>query len=420
MQASSTISAEMAQRIELWPIERLIPYERNARTHSDHQIRQIANSIAEFGFTNPILVDPQAGIIAGHGRLLAARQLKLPQVPVIVLSHLSSAQKHAYILADNRLALDAGWDGELLRQELQTLQSEGFDLDLVGFDADELKGLLEDELQLTEDDDVPPAETVAVSRPGDTWILGSHRILCGDALHTGHLEQVLDGSPADMVFTDPPYSVQYQQGKKHRPVANDNLAEGFEPFLYQACLNLLRFTRGGVYICMSSSQLHTLHKVFTRAGGHWSTFVIWAKNTFTLGRSDYQRQYEPLLYGWRQGAERHWCGARDQGDVWFCDKPRLNDLHPTMKPVELIERAITNSSRPGGTVLDPFSGSGSTVIACEKTSRQGRLIELDPLYVDVSVRRWQQYTGGCARRAADGRKFEEVCAEARAGQETHG
>jgi DNA modification methylase len=407
----------MARYIELWPIERLVSYERNARTHSDHQIRQIANSIAEFGFTNPILVDTQAGIIAGHARLLAARLLKLQQVPVIVLSHLSDAQKRAYILADNRLALDAGWDDELLRQELQALEGEGFNLDLAGFNADELRGLLADS-PLSEEDDVPQTEAVAVSHPGDIWILGSHRILCGDALQPGHLEQVLDGAPADMVFTDPPYNADYRQGKKHRPIANDDLAGGFEPFLYQACLNLLRFTRGGVYICMSSSQLHTLHAVFTRAGGHWSTFVIWAKSTFTLGRSDYQRQYEPLLYGWRQGAERHWCGARDQGDVWCLDKPRLNDLHPTMKPVELIERAIANSSRPGDTVLDAFSGSGSTVIACEKTGRQGRLIELDPVYVDVSVRRWQRYTGCSARRAADARTFDEVAGETRAGQET--
>src|SRR5712692_456552 len=181
MKRSSTISAEMARRIEVWHIERLTPYERNARTHSDHQIRQIANSIAEFGFSHPILVDTQAGIIAGHARLLAARQLKLPQVPVIVLSHLSDAQKRAYILADNRLALDAGWDDELLRQELQALESEGFDLDLAGFNTDELKDLLEDEAPLTEEDDVPPAESVALSRPGDMWILGSHRILGGDA-----------------------------------------------------------------------------------------------------------------------------------------------------------------------------------------------------------------------------------------------
>src|SRR5712692_1602456 len=235
MKRSPTISAEMARCIEVWPIERLVPYERNARTHSDHQIRQIANSIAEFGFSHPILVDTQAGIIAGQARLLAGRQLKLQQVPVIVLSHLSDAQKRAYILADNRLALDAGWDDELLRQELQALENEGFDLDLAGFDADELKELLGEESPLAEEDDVPQTETVAVSRPGDMWILGSHRILGGDALHTGHLEQVLDGSPADMVFTDPPYNVN-RQVKKHRPIANDDLGEGFEPFLYQTCL----------------------------------------------------------------------------------------------------------------------------------------------------------------------------------------
>src|SRR6266404_1530626 len=392
MAHSSTISAEMAQCIELWPIERLVPYERNARTHSDHQIRQIANSIAEFGFTNPILVDTQAGIIAGHARLLAARLLKLQQVPVIVLSHLSEAQRRAYILADNRLALDASWDDDLLRQELQALASEGFDLDLAGFDADELKDFLGEESPLAEEDDVPQTETVAISRPGDMWILGSHRILCGDALHTGHLEQLLDGSPADMVFTDPPYNVN-RQVKKHRPIANDDLAEGFEPFLYQACLNLLRFTRGGIYICMSSSQLHTLHTVFTRAGGHWSTFVIWAKSTFTLGRSDYQRQYEPLLYGWVEGSKHFWCGRRNQGDVWFVDKPHRNDLHPTMKPVELVERAIENSSRKGNLDLDPFAGSGSTVIACENTSRLARAIEIDPRYVDAIVARWQTYTG---------------------------
>jgi DNA modification methylase len=417
MKSALTISAEMASRIGLWPIERLVPYERNARTHSTQQVRQIANSIAEFGFTNPILVDTKDGIIAGHGRLLAARLLKLPQVPVIILSHLSDAQKRAYILADNRLALDAGWDDEILRSELQALEKDGFDLDLAGFSAGELKTLLGEQSPLADEDDAPSAEVLAVSRLGDLWSLGdSHRVLCGDALQPDHLELVLGGAPADMVFTDPPYSVAYRpssnHGKSaHRPIANDDLGSDFEPFLHKACANLLAVTRGGVYICMSSSQLHVLHAAFTKAGGHWSTFVIWAKNNFTLGRSDYQRQFEPLLYGWKQGATRHWCGARDQGDVWSIDKPRLNDLHPTMKPVELIGRAIGNSSRPGDTVLDVFGGSGSTVIACEKTKRQGRLIELDPLYVDVSIRRWQQYSGGCARRMLDGRTFDDVASE---------
>jgi DNA modification methylase len=412
MKSSSSISAEMANRIELWPIERLKPYERNARTHSAQQVQQVANSIAEFGFTNPILVDGQDGIIAGHARLLAARQLGRLQVPVIVLSHLSEAQKRAYILADNQLALNAGWDDEILRAELQALEAEGFDIDLVGFAADEMKALLEDEPFIGEEDDVPIPAVIPVSRSGEVWILGSHRVLCGDALDPGHLALVLSGDPADMVFTDPPFGVSYKSTSKqaHRPIANDNLGDDFEPFLYQACVNILNVTRGGIYICMSSSQLHLLHQAFCK-GGHWSTFIIWAKDLFTLGRSDYQRQYECILYGWKQGATRHWCGARNQGDLWSFDKPRHNDLHPTMKPVELIERAITNSGRPGDIVLDVFARSGSTLIACEKTKRRGRMIKIDPIYIDVIIRRWQDYTGGVARRASDQRPFNEVSTE---------
>ena len=413
MKSFSSISAEMANRIELWPIERLKPYERNARTHSAQQVQQVANSIAEFGFTNPILVDGQDGIIAGHARLLAARQLGRTQVPVIVLSHLSEAQKRAYILADNQLALNAGWDAEILRAELQALEAEGFDIDLVGFEAGELKDLLEDEPSFSDEDDAPVPEVLPVSRPGEVWILGSHRVLCGDVLDSNHLDLVLAGDSADMVFTDPPYGVAYESASKqaHRAIANDNLGDGFEAFLYQACVNMLNVTHGGMYICMSSSQLHLLHQAFCKAGGHWSTFIIWAKDLFTLGRSDYQRQYECILYGWKQGATRHWCGARNQGDLWHFDKPRHNDLHPTMKPIELIERAITNSSQPGDIVLDGMAGSGSTLIACEKTKRRGRMIEIDPIYIDVIIRRWQDYTGGVARRAADQRPFDEVSTE---------
>jgi DNA modification methylase len=221
------------------------------------------------------------------------------------------------------------------------------------------------------------------------------------------LEKVMDGVLADMVFTDPPYNVDYgntakdkiraKGGKKAgRTIMNDNLGEGFEQFLYDACVNLLSVCKGAVYVCMSSSELDTLQSAFRKAGGKWSTFVIWAKNTFTLGRSDYQRQYEPILYGWKEGAEHFWCGARDQGDVWFFNKPVKNDLHPTMKPVELVERAVRNSSKTQDIVLDPFGGSGSTLIACEKIGRQARLIELDPRYVDVIVKRWEEYTGKIA------------------------
>ena len=203
-------------------------------------------------------------------------------------------------------------------------------------------------------------------------------------------------------FTDPPYNVNYGQ-RADRLITNDNLGDGFASFLLQACVNLLEVTQGAVYICMSSSELHTLYQAFTGAGGHWSTFVIWAKNTFTLGRSDYQRQYEPILYGWKQGADHYWCGDRDQGDVWLVDKPFHNDLHPTMKPVELVERAVRNSCRTGGIVLDPFAGSGSTLIACQNSGRRARLLEVEPKYVDVIVRRWQQFTGKPAVREGDGR-----------------
>jgi DNA modification methylase len=221
------------------------------------------------------------------------------------------------------------------------------------------------------------------------------------------------GEHAALTFTDLPYNVNYKQKTKAgiRIIANDNLADDFEQFVYEACLNILVATKGAIYICMSSSELHTLYRAFTRAGGHWSTFVIWMKDQFTLGRSDYQRQYEPILYGWKSGGPHHWCGARDQGDVWQVAKPRVNDLHPTMKPVELIERAICNSSEPGDIVFDPFAGSRSTLIACQRTRRRARLIELDPIYVDVIIRRWEAFTGTKAILAASGRSFAEIVDE---------
>ena len=247
-------------------------------------------------------------------------------------------------------------------------------------------------------------------------MLGEHRLLCGDATVMADVERVLDGQLADMTWTDPPYNVDYANSPKdklrgkHRPILNDNLGSGFEAFLHDACANILSVTKGACYVCMSSSELHTLQRAFTAAGGKWSTFVIWAKHTFTLGRADYQRQYEPILYGWPAGHDRYWCGARDQGDVWFFDKPARNDLHPTMKPVALVERAIRNSSKTSDIVLDPFGGSGSTLIACEKTGRQARLVELDPKYCDVIVQRWQDWAGGTAMLEGDGRSFEEIAA----------
>ncbi len=405
-------------------IERVIPYARNPR-RNEAAVAKVAASIAEFGWRQPIVVDRNMVIVAGHTRLLAARRLGLETVPVHVAEGLTPAQARAYRLMDNRSAQDAAWDEELLALELKDLRIEDLDLALTGFDEDEIErllaGVLEEAAGLVDDDEAPEPPEEAVSKPGDLWLLGDHRLYCGDATVLADVERALDGGLADLCFTDPPYNVDYGNAAKDkirakagrragRRILNDNLGEGFERFLYDACVNILTVTKGAVYICMSSSELHTLQKAFKEAGGHWSTFVIWAKNTFTLGRADYQRQYEPILYGWKEGTDHYWCGARDQGDVWFVDKPRVNDLHPTMKPVALVERAIRNSSKSRDTVLDPFGGSGSTLIACEKAGRFARLVEMDPKFVDVIVRRWQEFTGKTATLDGTGSTFEEIAA----------
>jgi DNA modification methylase len=400
------------------PLGELIPYARNPRTHSDAQVAQIAASLREFGWTNPVLVDGRNGVIAGHGRVLAARKLGLDRVPVIELAHLSDEQRRAYIIADNQLALNAGWDETLLRLELADLSELGFDLGLIGFADGELERLLagDGRTGLTEDDEAPALLDEAITQLGDLWVLGEHRLLCGDATVPADVERVLDGQLADMTFTDPPYNVEYGSSAKDklrgnkRKILNDDLGTGFEAFLHGACANILSATKGACYVCMSSSELHALQRAFVSAGGKWSTFIIWAKSHFTLGRADYQRMFEPILYGWPQGHDRYWCGARDQGDVWFVDKPARNDLHPTMKPVALVERAVRNSSKSRDIVLDPFGGSGSTLIACAKTARQARLLELDPKYCDVIGRRWQEWTGERAVLEGDGRSFEEIAA----------
>ncbi len=392
----------MTPEIRMVAVDTLIPYARNARTHNDAQVAQIAASIAEYGWTNPILTDGERGVIAGHGRLMAARKLGLKEVPVIELAHLTPEQKKAYILADNRIAENAGWDQELLKLELAELQAADYDLSIMGFTDEEIDDLLNPQDEgggLTEDDAIPEPPVDPVSRLGDLWILGNHRLLCGDSTVLSDVERLMGGQLADMAFTDPPYNVDYGNSAKDkmrgkdRRILNDALGDGFYKFLYDACLNLIIMTKGACYVCMSSSELHTLQKAWLDAGGKWSTFVIWAKNSFTLGRADYQRQYEPILYGWKQGSDHFWCGDRDQADVWFYNKPRVNDLHPTMKPVELVERAVKNSSKSRDIVLDLFGGSGTTAIACEKTNRHARLMELDPKFVDVIVKRWEDFTG---------------------------
>jgi DNA modification methylase len=411
----------LADTIEQWPTAKLLPYARNARTHSDEQVAQIAASIAEFGFTNPILAGSDGVIVAGHGRLAAAQKLGLDVVPVVVLDHLSPTQRRALVIADNRIAENAGWDEAMLRIEMAALQDDDFDLALTGFDADALAELMAgdepDAEGETDDDAVPEVGETPISRPGDVWELGNHRVLCGDATDPKSFDALMADAQAHMVFTDPPYNVNYANSAKDkmrgkdRAILNDNLGDGFYDFLLAALTPTVQHCRGSIYVAMSSSELDVLQAAFRAAGGKWSTFIIWAKNTFTLGRADYQRQYEPILYGWPEGVQRHWCGDRDQGDVWNIKKPQKNDLHPTMKPVELVERAIRNSSRPGDIVLDPFGGSGTTLIAAEKSGRVGWLIELDPKYVDVIVRRWQDWSGQEAYREADGIKFNDLAGE---------
>ena len=423
--------AKLADNIELKLVTELIPYVKNARTHSDSQVNQIASSITEFGFTNPILVDGDRGIIAYHGRLMAAKKLGLNQVPVVILDHLSESQKRAYIIADNKLAENAGWDEELLANELADLKEENFDLDLIGFEDQELEKLfsnLYESDENEEEEDIPEVSETPIAKAGDIWLLGDHKLICGDATKLETYRALLTNELADMTFTDPPYNVDYgnsmkdnligkrskKTGKEYknasgqRTILNDNLGDNFPKFLFDCCRQILEFTKGACYICMSSSELHTLQKAFRDAGGKWSTFIIWAKNHFTLGRSDYQRQYEPILYGWKEKNNHYWCGDRNQSDVWYFNKPNKSELHPTMKPVELVKKAILNSSKTDDIILDPFGGSGSTLIACEQVKRRCRTIELDSKYVDVIIRRWQNLTGEQAIHLESKKSFNEV------------
>jgi DNA modification methylase len=405
--------------VTLWPLEKILPYARNARNIPPQAVDKVAASIREFGWRQPIVVDREGVIIVGHTRLLAAYKLDLREAPVHVAENLTPAQVRAYRLLDNRSHEESSWDEDLLGLEVLDLKGMGIDLDLTGFDLDEIDDLLARAVGrpgCIDPDTVPEVPEIPVSIPGDVWIMRQHRALCADATLPSSVQQVLAGGRVDMVFCDPPYNVHYRQPSTHprragRTIRNDDLGLAFEQFLSASCRNLLEVSEGAIYICMSSSEIDTLKRVFVEAGGHWSTFIIWAKNTFTLGRSDYQRQYEPILYGWKEGANHYWCGARDQGDVWPVNKPVCNDLHPTQKPVELIERAIQNSSRSRETVLDVFGGSGSTLIACERTRRQCRLIELEPKYVDTAVIRWQEFTGLEARLEGDDRTFREIAEE---------
>ena len=409
------LSTPMAQRIELWPVEKLIPYARNPRTHSDAQVGQIAASIAEFGFNNPILVDTNDGIIAGHGRLLAARRLQLIEVPVIVLDHLTDAQKRAYILADNQLALNAGWDDTLLAAELAALQREDFNLDLIGFEDEELARLLaaQDAADgLTDEDAVPELQETSISVLGDLWILGDHRLLVGDATDSEAVAKLMAGGPSDLVFTDPPYNVDYEGYTEERlKIKGDRMSDAdFKQFLERAFRSYRTVVKRGasMYVCHSSSWQREFQSALEAAGFDIRCQIIWAKNTFAWGFGRYKFQHEPIFYCHVAGEKDPWYGDKTQSTLWHEKKPAANRIHPTAKPIELVERALLNSSKAGDVVADLFGGSGSTLIGCERRGRHARLMEIDPKYADCIVRRYQEYSGKQAVLYGDGRTFEEV------------
>jgi DNA modification methylase len=377
-------------QVRLVPIDQLIPYIRNSKTHTDAQIALVAASIREFGWTNPILIRPDMVVIAGHARLLAARKLGLTEVPTIELSGLTEAQCRALAIADNQLAINvAGWDEEMLRIELAALREEDFDVSLVGFEDDELARLLAAEdavLGLTDEDAAPPLPETPVSRTGDLFTLGNHKLLVGDALSPVAVARLMGSDAADLVFTDLPYNVDYTgYTEDHLKIKNDRMSDAdFKRFLEAAFCSFRTAVKPGasLYICHPSSSQREFQDALETAGFEVRCQIIWAKNTFAWGFGRYKFAHEPIFYAHVAGQKDAWYGDKSQSTLWHENKPAANRLHPTMKPVELIERALANSSKSGDIVADFFGGSGSTLIGCERRGRKARLMEIDPKYAD--------------------------------------
>jgi DNA modification methylase len=410
-----TLLQKLVDTVQLWPIAKLIPYARNARTHSEEHVAQVAASIREFGFLNPILVDSQGGVIAGHCRLLAALKLGLAEVPVIVLDHLTDTQKRAYILADNRLAEAADWDEEMLAVELAALAEQNFVLDLTGFDDSDLRRLLDQHSVpdgRTEEDAVPETADEVVSRRGDLWIMGDHRLLCGDSILAVDVRALMGADKAQLVASDPPYNVDYVGHTEDRlTIAGDRMTEAeFQQFLAVVFAHYRELIRndGSLYVFHPSSWQREFQVAMEAAGFQIRCQIIWAKNTFAWGFGRYKFQHEPLFYAHVAGERDQWYGDKSQSTLWNVDKPAANRVHPTMKPVELIDRALINSSKQGDIVADLFGGSGSTLIACERRGRKARLMEIDPKYCDVIVRRWQDHTGKKAVLDGSDKAFEDI------------
>ena len=379
----------------------LIPYINNARTHSDAQVSQIAASIKEFGFNNPILLDGDNGIVAGHGRCLAAKKLGIKEIPCIELSHLSDAQKKAYILADNKIALNAGWDDETLLAELEELKTLDVDFSILGFNKDELDDLFEDcgvgGGGLTDEDSAPEAPEQPKTKLGDIYKLGNHRLMCGDSTDKSSIERLMDGNIADMWITDPPYNVAYEGGTKDKlTIQNDDMSDDqFRQFLRDCYVAADAVMKPGAvfYIWHADLEGYNFRGAAHDMGWQIRQCLIWKKSTMVMGRQDYHWKHEPCLYGWKSGAGHLWAADRKQTTILEFDKPSRNGEHPTMKPVALFEYQILNNTKPSHIVLDSFGGSGTTMIACEKNNRVAYLMELDPKYCDVIVKRWEDFTG---------------------------
>lgn len=453
----TTNPPHLPSAIEHIATDALVAYARNSRTHSDAQVAQLGKSIEEFGFTNPVLIDDHNTLIAGHGRVMAAKSIGLQVVPCIRLSHLSDNQRRAYVIADNKLAEQAGWDMATLKREMEDLMADSFDMSLLGFGDDELSDLLDISKndENTKDPDAAPAlKDDPTTRTGDVWKLGLHRVICGDSTSTENLSRLMQKDLADMVWTDPPYNVAYETdaGK----IANDNISDqDFKAFLDSAMAAMIGVMKpgGAIYVAHADTEGFNFRSAFKNAGFKLSGCIVWKKNALVMGRSDYQWIHEPILYGWKPGAAHRWFGGRKQttmiefaaennsfrerfdgkyeihlGDsVMLIDgaatveelipsiinepKPARSDMHPTMKPVALIERMLKNNAKKGDIVLDSFGGSGSTMMACERLGMRARLSELDPGYCDVIVTRWQTFTGQTATLEATGQTFAQVQAQ---------
>lgn len=386
-------------QMELVPTDRLIPYVNNARTHSAEQVNKLRASLREFGFVNPVIVDRDLNVIAGHGRILAAKEEKIPEVPCVYVDYLTEAQKKAYILADNRMAMDAGWDEELLRVEIEALQAEAFDVSLTGFDAKEITDLFKDaDGTGAEDDDFDLSEALekaAFVERGDVWTVGRHRLMCGDATVEEDVLKLMDGKKANLILTDPPYGVSFQSSDG-LSIQNDSIkGEEFYQFLLASMQNMVSVLEpgGAAYVFHADTEGLNFRRAFVDAGLHLAGCCIWVKNSLVLGRSDYQWQHEPVLYGFLKNGKHSWYSDRKQTTIWNFDKPKRNKNHPTSKPLDLLAYPIGNSTQANAIVLDTFGGSGSTLMACEQTNRICCTMELDEKYASVILRRYVEDGG---------------------------